>query len=71
MAMHNAVQPHRQKRPCFKCQEPTGCLKNGQIVLHPVCPRCSSDMDGDFRRALLQRASQERQSRRGGKAVAP
>jgi hypothetical protein len=53
--MHNMKQSHMVEKPCRICKVSTKALKNGQIQLHPVCPRCSKVMAEQFDKATAQR----------------
>lgn len=59
MAVRNAVPSHLQRRPCRICGQATPSLVRGQVVQHPVCPSCRTELDRQFRVASLQRRRQE------------
>jgi len=64
--MHNAVQPHKATRPCRLCKEKTPALnKKCLIVANPVCSKCSSELDAQFKRASIQRSKQEHTQKAG------
>jgi hypothetical protein len=59
MAVRNAVPSHLRRSPCRICGLPTPALSRGQILAHPVCPACRTELDRQFRVASLQRRRQE------------